>query len=57
MRWHTAIVIAVLGTLISIWIVKLVMKEIRVSPRAESMGLDLNEHGETAYPAFNGMDN
>lgn len=27
-----------------------------VSPREESDGLDIAEHGESAYPSFNGMD-
>lgn len=51
------IVIAVVGTIISFSLVKLILKDVRVSTRAESIGLDINEHGETAYPAFNGMDN
>ncbi|MCD8219367.1 MAG: hypothetical protein LUC50_03205 [Ruminococcus sp.] len=29
---------------------------IRVSDMEEAEGLDLNEHGERAYPAFNGLD-
>ena len=29
---------------------------LRVSDEEEAMGLDLSEHGESAYPAFNGMD-
>jgi len=50
------ILIAVVGTLIAIGIAKLVTGNIRVSPKDESIGLDYSEHGETAYPAFNGMD-
>eukprot|EP00831_Metopus_contortus_P080587 TRINITY_DN8271_c0_g1_i3.p2 TRINITY_DN8271_c0_g1~~TRINITY_DN8271_c0_g1_i3.p2 ORF type:complete len:108 (-),score=40.57 TRINITY_DN8271_c0_g1_i3:442-765(-) len=29
---------------------------IRVSEIEEAEGLDINEHSESAYPAFNGMD-
>lgn len=51
------IVIAVAGTLIAAGIAKLVTKTLRVSEREEDIGLDIAEHGENAYPAFNGMDN
>lgn len=51
------VVIAVAGTLIAAYIAKLVTKTIRVSSRDENIGLDISEHGENAYPAFNGMDN
>jgi len=50
------IVIAVVGTLIAIGITKLFTKNIKVSSRDEDVGLDLTEHGESAYPAFIGMD-
>ncbi|EXG84637.1 ammonium transporter [Clostridium sp. ASBs410] len=50
------IVIAVLGTLIAARITALVTKGIKVSKKEEALGLDISEHGETAYPAFNGMD-
>jgi Amt family ammonium transporter len=50
------IVIAVVGTLIAVGIAKLFTKNIRVSSRDEDTGLDVSEHGEIAYPAFNGMD-
>ncbi|MGL6217945.1 MAG: ammonium transporter [Lacrimispora sphenoides] len=50
------IVIAVLGTLIAARITALVTKGIKVSKKEEAIGLDISEHGETAYPAFNGMD-
>ena len=49
------ILVATVGTLICIGIVKLFMP-LRVSKKAESIGLDLSEHGETAYPSFNGFD-
>jgi ammonium transporter len=51
------IVIAVLGTLIAVGIAILVTKNLRVSERDERNGLDASQHGESAYPAFNGMDN
>jgi len=50
------IVIAVIGTLIAARITSLVTKGIKVSKKEEALGLDISEHGETAYPAFNGMD-
>lgn len=49
------IVVALLGTLISIGIVRFITK-LRVSEREEVVGLDTSEHGESAYPSFNGMD-
>lgn len=51
-----AIAVAVIGTLISIGIAKLCTKRIRVEGKEEEIGLDIVEHGEQAYPAFNGMD-
>ncbi len=48
--------IAIAGTLIAIAVAKLFTKTLRVSERDEDNGLDLSEHGETAYPAFTGMD-
>jgi Amt family ammonium transporter len=50
------IVIAVIGTLIAARITSFVTKGIKVSKKEEALGLDISEHGETAYPAFNGMD-
>jgi Amt family ammonium transporter len=47
---------AVAGTLLSAAAAKLVTKRLRVSAREEEIGLDITEHGEPAYPAFNGMD-
>lgn len=49
------IAIAVVGTIVCMSIVKLFTK-IRVTPREESSGLDSIEHGESAYPSFNGLD-
>ena len=50
------IAVAVVGTSIIMFALKKVMKEIRVSPREESEGLDISQHGESAYPSFMGMD-
>lgn len=50
------VAIAVVGTLVAVGVAKLVTKTLRVSDRDEETGLDLSEHGETAYPAFTGMD-
>jgi Amt family ammonium transporter len=49
------IVLAVVGTVVCMSIVKLVTKW-RVGPEEETDGLDSAEHGESAYPSFNGMD-
>lgn len=49
------ITIAVVGTVICMSIVKLFGNP-RVSTRAEADGLDSTEHGESAYPSFNGLD-
>lgn len=50
------IVIAVVGTLIAGGIASLAAKGLKVSAKSEDIGLDSAEHGERAYPAFNGMD-
>ena len=50
------IVIAVTGTLIAGGIASLITKGLKVPGNSEDLGLDSAEHGETAYPAFNGMD-
>jgi len=42
-------------TFLIIKVMKLFM-DIRVSSSEEAEGLDVAEHGETAYPAFNGLD-
>lgn len=49
------IVIAVLGTLICTAIVK-IFTPLRVSEKEEKVGLDISQHGENAYPSFNGLD-
>lgn len=49
------IAVAVVGTLICVGLVKLV-SPLRVTKREESEGLDISEHDESAYPAFNGFD-
>ena len=49
------IVIAIVGTLICAGIVKLITP-LRVSEKDERIGLDRSQHGEDAYPTFNGLD-
>ena len=49
------IVIAVLGTLICAAIVR-IFTPLRVSEKEEKVGLDISQHGENAYPSFNGFD-
>ena len=48
------IVIAVVGTLICVAIVR-IFTTLRVTDREERIGLDISQHGENAYPSFNGM--
>jgi ammonium transporter, Amt family len=50
------IAVAIIGTLVATGIATLFTKSIRVSVKAEDVGLDISEHSEHAYPAFNGMD-
>jgi Amt family ammonium transporter len=50
------IAIAIVGTLIAVGVAKLFTGDLKVSVRDEGTGLDVSEHGETAYPAFHGMD-
>jgi len=50
------IVIAIIGTLIAYGIASLCTHGMKVSKKDEDFGLDISEHGESAYPAFNGMD-
>lgn len=47
--------IAAVGTSICIAVVKFVTT-LRVSKREELTGLDMSEHGENAYPSFNGLE-
>lgn len=49
------IAIAVVGTIICVFIVKLFLP-LRVTTEEEKIGLDLSQHGENAYPSFNGLD-
>ena len=49
------IAVAVAGALVCYAIVRL-FTPIRVSERDEQIGLDLSQHGEHAYPSFNGLD-
>lgn len=49
------IAIAVVGTLICVAIVR-IFTPLRVTEREEKIGLDISQHGESAYPSFNGMD-
>lgn len=51
------IVIAVVGTLVCYGITRLLTGKIRVSHKDETIGLDITQHGESAYPSFNGLDN
>lgn len=49
------ILIAVIGTLICVFLVKL-FTPLRVTEKEERIGLDKSEHDEEAYPTFNGLD-
>ncbi len=49
------IAVAVVGTLVCIGITRIFTK-LRVEPKAELLGLDTTQHGERAYPSFNGLD-
>lgn len=49
------IAVAVVGTLICIGIVR-IFTPLRVDPKEELVGLDASQHGENAYPSFNGFD-
>ncbi|MDR2251400.1 MAG: ammonium transporter [Endomicrobium sp.] len=48
-------VIVVLGTLLCAWVIKMLMP-LRVERKEELIGLDISEHGESAYPSFTGLD-
>jgi len=50
------IALAIVGTIVIMFVLKAIMKDIRVTPREESEGLDISQHGESAYPSFTGMD-
>ncbi len=49
------IAVAVVGTLIALGIARLFTK-LRVTQKEEELGLDAVEHGELAYPSFDGAD-
>ena len=49
------IAVAIVGTLICIGIVR-IFTPLRVYPKEELVGLDASQHGENAYPSFNGFD-
>lgn len=49
------IAVAVVGTLICVAVVR-VISPLRVSAREEQVGMDISQHGESAYPCFNGLD-
>ena len=49
------VVFAAVMTFIILKVMKLFM-DVRVDSSEEADGLDVAEHGETAYPAFNGLD-
>ena len=49
------IAVAIVGTLICIGLVR-IFTPLRVNPKEEMVGLDASQHGENAYPSFNGFD-
>jgi Amt family ammonium transporter len=49
------IAVAIIGTLICVGITKL-FTSLRVDPKDELVGMDVTQHGESAYPSFNGLD-
>ena len=49
------IAVAVAGTLICAAVVR-IFTPLRVDQRDEQIGLDISQHGESAYPSFNGLD-
>lgn len=49
------IAVAVVGSLICIGIIRIFTK-LRVEEKDEVRGLDITQHGEQAYPSFNGFD-
>lgn len=49
------IAVAIVGTLICIGIVRIFIP-LRVDPKEVMVGLDASQHGENAYPSFNGFD-
>ena len=49
------IAVAVVGTLVCVGITRIFTK-LRVEHKEELLGLDMTQHGERAYPSFNGLD-
>ena len=49
------IAVAIVRTLICIGLVR-IFTPLRVDPKEEMVGLDASQHGENAYPSFNGFD-
>ena len=49
------IAVAIVGTLICIGLVR-IFTPLRVDTKEEMVGLDASQHGENAYPSFNGFD-
>lgn len=47
--------VAVVGTLICIGIIR-IFTPLRVDQKEEALVLDISQHGENAYPSFNGFD-
>ena len=54
-----AVAISVIYSAVMTGAIMLILKKvmnIRVSPEAEALGLDISEHSEQGYPAFSGID-
>lgn len=49
------IIIAIVGTIVCAYVVKIFVP-LRVDEAEERAGLDKSQHGEEAYPTFNGLD-
>ena len=49
------IAVAVVGSLICIGVIR-IFTRLRVDEKDEMIGLDVTQHGENAYPSFNGFD-
>jgi Amt family ammonium transporter len=50
-----SIAVAVVGTLLAAGIVR-IFTQLRADKDEEVAGLDISQHGESAYPSFNGLD-
>lgn len=49
------VAVAIVGTLVCVAVVRL-FSPLRVSAKEEQIGMDISQHGENAYPSFNGLD-